>query len=72
MIPVLALHGSRDPLVPVEVAASFVLRANGAEGDHAVFVADPRGHHSDLLRVFFGTSSLTPTMLAWLEDVTAP
>lgn len=72
VIPVLALHGSRDPLVPVEVAASFVLRANGAEGDHAVFVADPKGHHSDLLRVFFGTSSLTPTMLAWLDDVTAP
>jgi len=67
--PILCLHGSRDPLVPVEVAASFVLRANGTDGDHAAFVADPSGHHSDLTRVFFGGTSLGPTLLDWLEDV---
>lgn len=68
-VPVLCLHGSRDPLVPAEVAASFVLRANGAEGDHAVFVADPNGHHADLARIFLGRSPLTPVLLQWLEDL---
>lgn len=67
-IPVLCLHGSRDPLVPAEVAASFVLRANGSEGDHAVFMADPDGHHADMTRLFFGTSPLTVPMLDWLAD----
>ena len=67
-IPVLCLHGSRDPLVPAEVAASFVLRANGSEGDHAVFMADPDAHHADMTRLFFGTSSLTVPMLDWLAD----
>lgn len=69
--PILCLHGSRDPLVPVEVAASFVLRANGSEGDHASFSADPDGHHADMTRLFFGTSPLTPPMLEWLEDVSS-
>lgn len=69
--PILCLHGSRDPLVPVEVAASFVLRANGAEGDHATFLADPAGHHSDMTRVFFGASPLTQGMLEWLDDVSS-
>jgi len=68
-IPTLCLHGSRDPLVPVEVAASFVLRANGTEGDHAVFMADPDAHHSDMTRLFFGTSPLTRTMLDWMGDL---
>lgn len=67
-IPVLCLHGSRDPLVPAEVAASFVLRANGSEGDHAVFMADPDAHHADMTRLFFGTSSLTVPMLDWMAD----
>lgn len=69
--PILCLHGSRDPLVPVEVAASFVLRANGSEGDHASFLADPDGHHADMTRLFFGTSPLTPNMLEWLDDVSS-
>lgn len=68
-IPILCLHGSRDPLVPVEVAASFVLRANGAEGDHATFIADPRGHHADLTRVFYRETPLTRPILEWLDDV---
>ncbi|MDO8848766.1 MAG: alpha/beta hydrolase [Coriobacteriia bacterium] len=68
-VPVLCLHGSRDPLVPVEVAASFVLRANGSEGDHAVFMADPDAHHSDMTRLFFGTSPLTGAMLDWMGDL---
>lgn len=68
-VPVLCLHGSRDPLVPVEVAASFVLRANGSEGDHAVFMADPAAHHSDMTRVFFGTSPLTVPMLDWMAGL---
>ncbi|MEA5075674.1 MAG: alpha/beta hydrolase [Coriobacteriia bacterium] len=70
-IPILCLHGSRDPLVPVEVAASFVLRANGAEGDHATFIADPRGHHADLTRIFYRDTPLTRPMLEWLDDVSA-
>jgi len=69
--PILCLHGSRDPLVPVDVAASFVLRANGSEGDHASFLADPDGHHTDMTRLFFGTSPLTPRMLEWLDDVSS-
>ena len=69
--PILCLHGSRDPLVPVEVAASFVLRANGTEGDHATFLADPDAHHADMTRLFFGTSPLTPGMLEWLDDVSS-
>lgn len=68
-IPTLCLHGSRDPLVPVEVAASFVLRANGAEGDHAAFMADPSAHHADMTRVFLGTSPLTRPMLDWMDDL---
>jgi acetyl esterase/lipase len=68
-VPVLCLHGSRDPLVPPEVAASFVLRVNGSEGDHATFMADPAGHHADLTRLFFGSSPLTPAMLAWMAEV---
>lgn len=68
-VPVLCVHGSRDPLVPVEVAASYVLRANGSEGEHAVFVADPDGHHADLTRIFFGRSTLTPVVLDWLADL---
>lgn len=68
-IPTLCLHGSRDPLVPAEVAASFVLRANGAEGDHAVFMADPDAHHADMTRLFFGTSPLTRAMLDWMGDL---
>ncbi len=70
-VPILCLHGSRDPLVPVEVAASFVLRANGAEGDHATFIADADGHHADLTRIFLGGTRLTPGMLEWLEDVSS-
>lgn len=69
--PILCMHGSRDPLVPVEAAASFVLRANGAEGDHATFIADPDGHHADLTRIFLGGTSLTPVLSDWLDDVTA-
>ena len=68
-VPVLCLHGSRDPLVPPEVAASFVLRVNGSEGDHAVFMADPAAHHADLTRLLFGRSPLTPAMLAWMAEV---
>lgn len=68
-VPTLCLHGSRDPLVPVEVAASFVLRANGAEGDHAVFMADPDAHHADMTRLFFGSSPLTQQMLDWMGDL---
>ena len=68
-IPTLCLHGSRDPLVPSEVSASFVLRANGSEGDHAVFMADRNAHHSDMMRLFFGTSPLTRPMLQWLAEV---
>lgn len=71
-IPTLCLHGSRDPLVPSEVAASFVLRANGSEGDHAVFIADRNAHHSDMTRLFFGSSPLTRPMLDWLAEVTEP
>lgn len=67
-IPTLCLHGSRDPLVPSEAAASFVMRANGSEGEHATFVADPRAHHSDMTRLFFGTSPLTGVMLDWLAE----
>lgn len=70
-IPTLCLHGSRDPLVPAEVAASFVLRANGTEGDHAVFMADPDAHHADMTRLFFGTSPLTQAMLDWMDDLSA-
>ncbi|MBN1192991.1 MAG: alpha/beta hydrolase [Coriobacteriia bacterium] len=68
-IPILCLHGSRDPLVPVTVSTSFVMRANGSEGDHAVFIADPTGHHSDMTRVLIGSSPSTPRMLQWMEDV---
>lgn len=71
-IPILCLHGSRDLLVPPEVAASFVMRANGSEGDHATFAADPSAHHADMIRLFFGTSPLTPMMLDWLAEVTRP
>jgi len=70
-IPILCLHGSQDPLVPVEVAASFVLRANGAEGDHATFIADPRGHHADLTRIFWRETPLKRPMLEWLDDISA-
>jgi len=69
-VPILCLHGSLDPLVSSEVAASFVMRANGAEGDHATFIADPTAHHADMTRLFFGTSPLTPVMLEWMEQVT--
>ncbi|MBN2847948.1 MAG: alpha/beta hydrolase [Coriobacteriia bacterium] len=70
-IPILCLHGSRDPLVPVEVAASFVLRANGTDGDHATFLADPDAHHADMTRLFFGASPLTRGLLEWLDDVSS-
>jgi len=68
-IPLLVLHGSRDPLVPVEVAASFVLRANGSEGEHAAFMADLGAHHADMTRVLLGTSPLTQPMLEWMDDL---
>jgi acetyl esterase/lipase len=68
--PVLCLHGSRDPLVPSAASASFVARANGADGDHAQFVADPEAHHSDMTALFFGRSPLTPVMLDWMAEVT--
>lgn len=68
-IPTLCLHGSRDPLVPVEVAASFVLRANRSRHEQAALITDPQGHHADLLRVFLGASPLTSVLLEWLGGV---
>lgn len=68
-VPILCLHGSRDPLVPVEVAASFVLRANGAEGDHASLLADARGRHGNLTWLLLGRSPLTRPLLDWMDGL---
>lgn len=68
-LPVLCLHGSKDPLVPPEVAASFVCRANGSTGDHAALVVDPRAYHTDMVRVLLGRSRLSRLALEWLAEV---
>jgi len=68
-LPVLCVHGSRDPLVPPEVSASFVTCANESDGDHALLMTDPRGHHSDMVRVLLGDSPVTRPVLDWVAAI---
>jgi acetyl esterase/lipase len=65
-LPVLCVHGARDPRVPCAVSASFVMRANGADGDHATFIADPAGHHVDMTRLLLGASPILSPVLEWM------
>lgn len=68
-VPILCLHGSKDPFVHVEVSASFVLRANGAEGDHASLLTDAAGRHANLTRLLLGRSALTRPLLEWMDSL---
>jgi dipeptidyl aminopeptidase/acylaminoacyl peptidase len=46
-VPVLAVHGSEDPLVPLEQSRAYVAAALAA-GDEAGFVAIPGANHAHL------------------------
>ena len=65
-LPILCVHGARDPRVPSAVSASFVMRANGSDGDHATFIADPAGHHADMMRLLLGASPILGPVLDWI------
>jgi len=65
-LPVLCVHGARDPRVPSAVSVSFVMRANGTDGDHATFIADPTGHHADMTRLLLGSSPILSPVLEWM------
>jgi dipeptidyl aminopeptidase/acylaminoacyl peptidase len=43
-VPLLVLHGSDDPVVPLDSTLAFVDRMRGAGGDIELFVMDGEGH----------------------------
>jgi hypothetical protein len=42
------------------------MRANGSDGDHATFIADPAGHHADMMRLLLGASPILGPVLDWI------
>jgi len=65
-IPVLCIHGDRDPLVDLRNSQSFI--EAGAEGSHSELIVVKGGHHSDLANMFLSQQLETVHLVRWLAE----
>lgn len=65
-LPVLCIHGDRDPLVPPQNSANFAARV----GPRAQVYWAEGWHHSDLVEIFLRPElAATRALVAWLDTV---
>ncbi|MBN1312354.1 MAG: alpha/beta hydrolase [Anaerolineae bacterium] len=67
-IPVLCIHGGRDPLIDVQNAFSFTEKVNAGRENLARVHIVKDGHHSDLTTLFLDRTAAAKTMLSWLDS----
>lgn len=66
--PVLCIHGDSDPTIETENSILFVDKINKAGGKADLLIVHS-GHHSDLIRLFFGELPETEKMMKWLDEL---
>jgi len=66
-VPILAVHGLKDPLVDPCNSDSFTRRANEVHPGSATLLVIPDGHHSDLAELVLEDSPDTEFIVSWLE-----
>jgi acetyl esterase/lipase len=71
-VPVLCLHGGRDPVVPEACSRSFVDRINDAHPGKASLVIEDRLHHVDTMKIFLQRRHPSGQLLTdWLAAIDA-
>jgi acetyl esterase/lipase len=68
-MPVLCMHGDRDPLVELQNARSFAGKVNEARPPQAQVHLVSGGHHSDLVKLFLEDSTHARVLMQWLEEI---
>lgn len=69
-IPVLCLHGGRDPLVEKENSFSFVEKLNSQGKDNGEVKIIEEAYHSNLIELFFRNNKYKESkmLIDWLEE----
>ncbi|MBN1412462.1 MAG: alpha/beta hydrolase [Spirochaetales bacterium] len=67
-IPVLCIHGDRDPVVEINRSESFINKIREQRKDLAELRVIKNRHHSDLARVFLNDYEETNLLINWLDD----
>jgi acetyl esterase/lipase len=67
-IPVLCIHGGKDPLVDIDNSKSFITKLNTGGAHRAKIYILHKGHHSDLVNLFLEHSVGTQFLLNWIEE----
>ncbi len=67
-IPVLCLHGNRDPIVEINRSESFVNRINEKKKGLAVLRVIKNRHHSDISEIYFNRLQETEILIRWIEE----
>ncbi|MBN1890112.1 MAG: hypothetical protein JW850_19095, partial [Thermoflexales bacterium] len=68
-IPVLCIHGAKDPLVDVQNSFSFAGRVNGGGRSVAQVRVVDEGYHSDLVTLFIDRSATADYLVDWLKSL---
>ena len=67
-IPVLCIHGSRDPLIDPQNAFSFAEKVDAGKKKLATVHIVKGRHHSDLVTLFLDRSEEAKMMLSWIDN----
>lgn len=68
-IPVLCLHGKKDPVVNPDCSKAFVEKLNSGSTKKATLYLSENKYHSDTLNLFYETSSETNILNDWLNTI---
>ncbi|MGA2141068.1 MAG: alpha/beta hydrolase [Brevinematales bacterium] len=67
-IPVLCIHGEKDPVIEINHSRSFVEKINEAHNELAELMVVKNSHHTDLARIFLHEYSEAKSIIRWLAE----
>jgi acetyl esterase/lipase len=67
-VPVLCIHGEKDPLIEINHSRSFVEKINNTGDDLAELRVIKNSHHTDLARIFLSEFDVSKSIIRWVAD----